>query len=303
MKKIKNLGRILILLILMVMPIQAYANAIPIIIPMPIRVGQCDLETSQGRIEQYRGLSKITDKLLNLEITKEDYKQLYPHFKDKRDWIAKTIEYPILNNMKANDFILVHDANVNQVYEIPQEEIKAFIKEKYKGVDLEKDYDAIVFMTGSQTVEKKLTKVPMQYGDTKFTIDLTDEQLVQVKEILQTNSNKTEFMGLVKISITLDNLEIKTNTQTMKLIMQKLDTPIAQSVLKETKEMYTDSVDSRIFGGIVVIMWIFVILMMLSFMQVINSDIVEKYAKFLIVLPVIIAIGYLYFCIFIRKQI
>ena len=303
MKKIKKLGRILILLILMGIPMQAYANAIPIIIPMPIRVGQCDLETSQGRIEQYRGLSKITDKLLNLEITKEDYKQLYPHFKDKRDWTAKTIEYPILNNMKANDFILVHDANVNQVYEIPQEEIKAFIKEKYKGVDLEKDYDAIVFMTGSQTVEKKLNKVPMQYGDTKFTIDLTDEQLAQVKEILQTNSNKTEFLGLVKISITLDNLEIKTNAQTMKLIMQKLDTPIAQSVLKETKEMYTDSVDSRIFGGIVVIMWIFVILMILSVMQVINSDIVEKYAQFLIVLPIIMAIVYLYFCIFIRKQI
>lgn len=303
MKKFKNLGRILILLILMVMPIQAYANAIPIIIPMPIRVGQCDLETSQGRIEQYRGLSKITDKLLNLEITKEDYKQLYPHFKDKRDWTAKTIEYPILNNMKANDFILVHDANVNQVYEIPQEEIKAFIKEKYKGVDLEKDYDAIVFMTGSQTVEKKLTSIPMQYGDTKFTMDLTDEQLAQVKEILQPNANKTEFLGLVKISTTLDNLEIKTDAQTMKLIMQKLDTPIAQSVLKETKEMYTDSVDSRIFGGIVVIMWIFVILMILTVMQVINSDIVDKYAKLLIVLPVIIAIVYLYFCIFIRKQI
>lgn len=58
MSRMKNLGRILILLILMVMPMQAYANAIPIIIPMPIRVGQCDLETSQGRIEQYRGLSK-----------------------------------------------------------------------------------------------------------------------------------------------------------------------------------------------------------------------------------------------------
>lgn len=205
--------------------------------------------------------------------------------------------------MKANDFILVHDANINQVYEIPQEEIKAFIKEKYKGVDLEKDYDAIVFMTGSQTVENKLTKVPMQYGDTKFTIDLTDEQLAQVKEILQTNSNKTEFLGLVKISIALDNLEIKTDAQTMKLIMQKLDTPIAQSVLKETKEMYTDSVDSRIFGGIVVIMWIFVILIILTVMQVINSDIVDKYAKLLIVLPVIMAIVYLYFCIFIRKQI
>lgn len=83
MKKIKNLGRILILLILMGIPMQAYANAIPIIIPMPIRVGQCDLETSQGRIEQYRGLSKITDKLLNLEITKEDYKQLYHILKTK----------------------------------------------------------------------------------------------------------------------------------------------------------------------------------------------------------------------------
>ena len=219
MKKIKNLGRILILLILMGIPMQAYANAIPIIIPMPIRVGQCDLETSQGRIEQYRGLSKIADNLLNLEITKEDYKELYPHFKDKRDWTAKTIEYPILKNMKANDFILVHDANVNQVYEIPQEEMQAFIKEKYKGVDLEKDYDAIVFMTGSQTVEKKLTKVPMQYGDTKFTMDLTDEQIAQIKEILQTNSNKTELMRLVKISITLDNNKIKTNAQTVKLIM------------------------------------------------------------------------------------
>lgn len=203
MSKMKNLGRILVLLILMVIPMQAYANAIPIMIPMPIRVGQYDLETSQGRIEQYRGLSKITDKLLNLEITKEDYKQLYPHFKDKRDWTAKTIEYPILKNMKANDFILVHDANVNQVYEIPQEEIQAFIKEKYKDVDLEKDYDAIVFMTGSQTVEKKLTKVPMQYGNTKFTMDLTDEQITQVKELLQLNENKTELLGLVKITITL----------------------------------------------------------------------------------------------------
>lgn len=274
MKKIKNLGRILILLILMGIPMQAYANAIPIIIPMPIRVGQCDLETSQGRIEQYRGLSKITDKLLNLEITKEDYKQLYPHFKDKRDWTAKTIEYPILKNMKANDFILVHDANVNQVYEIPQEEIKAFIKEKYKGVDLEKDYDAIVFMTGSQTIEKKLNKVPMQYGDTKFTIDLTDEQLLQVKEILQLNDNKKELLGLVNISVKLDNTEIKTNAQTIKLIMNKLNTSISKSVLQETRKMYGDPVDI-LFLKLIIIMAISIIIA-IPLEEIGKIDIIDK---------------------------
>lgn len=262
MKKIKNLGKILILLILMGIPMQAYANAIPIIIPMPIRVGQCDLETSQGRIEQYRGLSKITDKLLNLEITKEDYKQLYPHFKDKRDWTAKTIEYPILKNMKANDFILVHDANVNQVYEIPQEEIKNFIKEKYKDVNLDKDYDAIAFTIGAKTAEAELTKVKIHYVETQFTMDLTDEQLLQVKEILQLNANKTELMGLVKISVTIDNTEIKTNAETIKLIMNKLDTPIAKSVLKETKSMYETHVMKKtlILACILMFTWIIVAL-------------------------------------------
>lgn len=276
MSRMKNLGRILILLLLMVMPMQAYANAIPIIIPMPIRVGQCDLETSQGRIEQYRGLSKITDKLLNLEITKEDYKQLYPHFKDKRDWTAKTIEYPILKNMKANDFILVHDANVNQVYEIPQEEIKAFIKEKYKGVELEKDYDAIVFMTGRQTVEKKLTKVPMQYGDTKFTMDLTDEQIAQIKEILQTNSNKTELMGLVKISITLDNMEIKTDAQTVKLIMQKLDTPMTKGVINEVKTMYANAIGGKCVSIAIAAVGIFFVIVMISLFFGIDNGLVER---------------------------
>lgn len=302
MKKIKNLGRILILIILMGIPMQAYANAIPIIIPMPIRVGQCDLETSQGRIEQYRGLSKITDNLLNLEITKEDYKQLYPHFKDKRDWTAKTIEYPILKNMKANDFILVHDANVNQVYEIPQEEIQAFIKEKYKGVDLEKDYDAIVFMTGSQTVEKKLTKVPMQYGDTKFTMDLTDEQLAQVKEILQPNSNKTEFMGLVKISITLDNNKIKTNAQTVKLIMQKLDTPMAKSALKESKSMYENMLYWKYLMIILTVSFCFFIIASLSNLGVLGGDVDIKYAIISVIIIIIMILSLLYYGIFIGPK-
>ena len=300
MSKMKNLGRILVLLILMVIPMQAYANAIPIMIPMPIRVGQCDLETSQGRIEQYRGLSKITDKLLNLEITKEDYKQLYPHFKDKRDWTAKTIEYPILKNMKANDFILVHDANVNQVYEIPQEEIQAFIKEKYKDVDLEKDYDAIVFMTGSQTVEKKLTKVPMQYGNTKFTMDLTDEQITQVKELLQLNENKTELLGLVKITITLDNNKIKTDAQTMKLIMQKLDTPIAKSVLKESKTIYDDTIFFK--GMVTLLITAFCLLISVMLSDILGKDLTTKCATIALIIVIIILLLTTYCGIFVRPK-
>lgn len=238
MKKIKNLGRILILLILMGIPMQAYASSVPIMVPIPIRMRNSDLNTAQDRIEQYRGLSKLTDNLLNLEITKADYKELITHFKDKRNWTEKIIEVTMLKNLKANDFILVHDANVNEVYEMPIDEMKHFINEKYKDVDLEKDYDAIAFMTGTKTVEKKLTQAKIQYGKTEFTVDLTDEQLAQVKEILQLNANKTELMGLVKISVTIDNTEIKTNAETIKLIMNKLDTPIAKSVLKETKSMY-----------------------------------------------------------------
>lgn len=178
--------------------------------------------------------------------------------------------------MKANDFILVHDANVNQVYEIPQEEIKAFIKEKYKGVDLEKEYDAIVFMTGSQTIEKKLTKVPMQYGDTKFTMDLTDEQIAQVKEILQTNSNKTELMGLVKISITLDNLEIKINAQTLKLIMQKLDTPMTKSVISEVKTMYANAIGEKFVSIAIVLVGIFFAIVMIALFFGIDNGLVER---------------------------
>jgi hypothetical protein len=247
MSRMKNLGRILILLILMVMPMQAYASSVPIMVPIPIRMGKSDLNTSKDRIEQYRGLSKLTDNLLNLEITKADYKELITHFKDKRNWTEKTIEVTMLKNLKANDFILVHDANVNEVYEMPIEEIQKFIKEKYKDVDLEKDYDAITFMTGEKTVEKKLKPVKFKYGKTKFTMDLTAEQLAQVKEILQLNANKKELMGLVNISVTIDSKEVKTNAETIKLIMNKLDTPIAKSVLKETKSMYETHVMEKTF--------------------------------------------------------
>lgn len=259
MKKIKNLGRILILLILMVMPMQAYASSVPIMVPIPIRMGKSDLNTSKDRIEQYRGLSKLTDNLLNLEITKADYKELITHFKDKRNWTEKTIEVTMLKNLKANDFILVHDANVNEVYEMPIDEMKHFISEKYKDVDLEKDYDAITFMTGTKTVEKKLTQAKIQYGKTEFTMDLTDEQLAQVKEILQLNANKTELMGLVRISVTIDNTEIKTNAETIKLIMDKLNTPIAKSVLKETKSMYETHVMEKIFILACILMFTWVI--------------------------------------------
>lgn len=262
MSRMKNLGRILILLILMVMPMQAYASSVPIMVPIPIRMGKSDLNTSKDRIEQYRGLSKLTDNLLNLEITKADYKELITHFKDKRNWTEKTIEVTMLKNLKANDFILVHDANVNEVYEMPIDEMKHFISEKYKDVDLEKDYDAITFMTGTKTVEKKLTQAKIQYGKTEFTVDLTDEQLAQVKEILQLNANKTELMGLVKISVTIDNTEIKTNAETIKLIMNKLDTPIAKSVLKETKSMYETHVMKKmvILACILMFTWVIVAL-------------------------------------------
>lgn len=262
MKKIKNLGRILILLILMGIPMQAYASSVPIMVPIPIRMRNSDLNTAQDRIEQYRGLSKLTDNLLNLEITKADYKELITHFKDKRNWTEKIIEVTMLKNLKANDFILVHDANVNEVYEMPIDEMKHFINEKYKDVDLEKDYDAIAFMTGTKTVEKKLTQAKIQYGKTEFTVDLTDEQLAQVKEILQLNANKTELMGLVKISVTIDNTEIKTNAETIKLIMNKLDTPIAKSVLKETKSMYETHVMKKtiILACILMFTWIIVAL-------------------------------------------
>lgn len=259
MSRMKNLGRILILLILMVMPMQAYASSVPIMVPIPIRMGKSDLNTSKDRIEQYRGLSKLTDNLLNLEITKADYKELITHFKDKRNWTEKTIEVTMLKNLKANDFILVHDANVNEVYEMPIDEMKHFISEKYKDVDLEKDYDAITFMTGTKTVEKKLTQAKIQYGKTEFTMDLTDEQLAQVKEILQLNANKTELMGLVRISVTIDNTEIKTNAETIKLIMDKLNTPIAKSVLKETKSMYETHVMEKIFILACILMFTWVI--------------------------------------------
>lgn len=262
MKKIKNLGRILILLILMGIPMQAYASSVPIMVPIPIRMRNSDLNTAQDRIEQYRGLSKLTDNLLNLEITKADYKELITHFKDKRNWTEKIIEVTMLKNLKANDFILVHDANVNEVYEMPIDEMKHFINEKYKDVNLEKDYDAIAFMTGTKTVEKKLTQAKIQYGKTEFTVDLTDEQLAQVKEILQLNANKTELMGLVKISVTIDNTEIKTNAETIKLIMNKLDTPIAKSVLKETKSMYETHVMKKtvILACILMFTWVIVAL-------------------------------------------
>lgn len=262
MKKIKNLGRILILLILMGIPMQAYASSVPIMVPIPIRMRNSDLNTAQDRIEQYRGLSKLTDNLLNLEITKADYKELITHFKDKRNWTEKIIEVTMLKNLKANDFILVHDANVNEVYEMPIEEIQKFIKEKYKDVDLEKDYDAITFMTGEKTVEKKLKPVKFKYGKTKFTMDLTAEQLAQVKEILQLNANKKELMGLVNISVTIDSKEVKTNAETIKLIMNKLDTPIAKSVLKETKSMYETHVMEKTFilACILMFTWIVVAL-------------------------------------------
>lgn len=262
MSKMKHLGRILILLILMGIPMQAYASSVPIMVPIPIRMRNSDLNTAQDRIEQYRGLSKLTDNLLNLEITKADYKELITHFKDKRNWTEKIIEVTMLKNLKANDFILVHDANVNEVYEMPIDEMKHFINEKYKDVDLEKDYDAIAFMTGTKTVEKKLTQAKIQYGKTEFTVDLTDEQLAQVKEILQLNANKTELMGLVKISVTIDNTEIKTNAETIKLIMNKLDTPIAKSVLKETKSMYETHVMKKmvILACILMFTWVIVAL-------------------------------------------
>lgn len=258
----KKIFKILLTIICLIIPAQVSANTVPIVMPIPIRMGNNELRTSKDRIEQYRGLSKLTDDLLNLQITKEDYKDLMTHFKDKRSWTEKTIDETLLQNLKATNFILVHDVNVNEVYEIPQEEIKNFIKEKYKDVNLDKDYDAIAFTIGAKTAEAELTKVKIHYVETQFTMDLTDEQLLQVKEILQLNANKTELMGLVKISVTIDNTEIKTNAETIKLIMNKLDTPIAKSVLKETKSMYETHVMKKtlILACILMFTWIIVAL-------------------------------------------
>lgn len=144
----KKIIKFLITIICLIIPAQVSANIVPIVMPIPMRMGNNDLRTSKDRIEQYRGLSKLTDDLLNLQITKEDYKDLMTHFKDKRSWTEKTIDETLLQNLKATKFILVHDVNVNEVYEIPQEEIKNFIKENYKDANLDKDYDAIAFTIG-----------------------------------------------------------------------------------------------------------------------------------------------------------
>ena len=136
---------------------------------------------------------------------------------------------------------------------MPKKDIKEFIKEKVKDFNIEEDFDAITFMVGDTTKEMKMTPVKITYGKVTIGMDLTDEQVQQVKDVISKNLNTNLIDKLFDINIQINNETYNITTKVFKTIMKELDTETTNAILEEHYRLISKVVTKyRVISGIIV---------------------------------------------------
>lgn len=268
----KNLCKILLTILCLIIPAPVVAAPVPIVMPIPVRTpSSAEITLSAERGLKYNfGVYKLGQQPLILGISKDDYPKLDELIKGTRVWNEDSIFRDILDKAKRAGNIIVYDKKSKKGYEIPEEKVKTFLTENNLNPNEKNQIDVVEIWETEKTqviTFKEITisnkkidykKFPVNVPEYKYEqIQTKFEELKQLREKPLNKSENQIYFGKVPENITKEELNLilkEIGTQEASTIMANIDELKAEESYFKIKNIML-----KLFIGFTIIVIMFIL--------------------------------------------